>query len=384
LRSEETSFQVDHMKATCRVGVQKSDAEDKAKIFKNIDNDTTQVNIDPESDLYGEILFHRGRFKRLRSYRRLNATECIAEITPDGKTDWFSSYLPSELVLGDPGGRDAAIHAIQACIPHATLLPIGVDRLVIGKASSFHPRVVSARERSHEDDIFIYDVEVLGTDGCVLERWHGLQLRTVGGEIPRSIWVESLLGPYMDRRIQELIPGSNVTIAVNLNQNRERSLRSERTIQQALRKAVAVRRRPDGKPEVDGDLEVSLSHAGKLTFAVAGPAPIGCDVEVVSSRSFSVWQDLLGSERFRLAEVIAEEGDEDLNIAATRVWTVTECLKKAGAIGNSPIVLESLMADSWVLVASGPQITATCVTHTRNSKPQLVFAVLVRSHNASI
>ena len=27
--------------------------------------------------------------------------------------------FPPDLVLGDPGERDAALHAIQACIPHA-------------------------------------------------------------------------------------------------------------------------------------------------------------------------------------------------------------------------------------------------------------------------
>ena len=42
------------------------------------------------------------------------------------------SLLPAELVLGDPAARDAAIHAVQACIPQATILPIGVDRLIPG------------------------------------------------------------------------------------------------------------------------------------------------------------------------------------------------------------------------------------------------------------
>ena len=49
-----------------------------------------------------------GAFGVSREYRALKATECAAEIMPDGTTNWFGRYLPSGLVLGDPGARDAA------------------------------------------------------------------------------------------------------------------------------------------------------------------------------------------------------------------------------------------------------------------------------------
>ena len=107
------------------------------------------VALDPERDLYGELLFHRGRFRRVSGYRRLSARQCLAEITQDATTDWFSRYMPAELLLGDPGARDATIHAIQACIPQSTLLPVGVDRLQLSQeaAANAGRRWVSARER---------------------------------------------------------------------------------------------------------------------------------------------------------------------------------------------------------------------------------------------
>ena len=54
-------------------------------------------------------------------------TSAEAEIRPDDATLWYGPYHPTELVLGDPGARDAALHAIQACIPHRRILLEGAD-----------------------------------------------------------------------------------------------------------------------------------------------------------------------------------------------------------------------------------------------------------------
>ena len=62
----------------------------------------SNLNLDPERDLYGGILFHAGRFRRLRGYQHLSAKECIAEIAPAAEISWFGPYLPDALVLGDP------------------------------------------------------------------------------------------------------------------------------------------------------------------------------------------------------------------------------------------------------------------------------------------
>ncbi len=98
LRSEETDFQVDHFRAVCRFAenaVQTSKSAvsriSKSARLENVEphppderfadleiGDTagletcaTSVSIalDPQTDLYGRILFHRGRFQRLRGYR---------------------------------------------------------------------------------------------------------------------------------------------------------------------------------------------------------------------------------------------------------------------------------------------------------------------------
>ena len=66
---------------------------------------------------------------------------------------------------------------------------------------------------------------------------------------------------------------------------------------------------------------MSASHCGDLTMAVAGHSPVGCDLELVVTRPPEIWRDMLGVERFKLAEVISREAQETLDVAATRVWT---------------------------------------------------------------
>lgn len=381
LRSEETGFQMDHFRAICRINEDRQEIGEPATLLADFADSEPRLPLDPRHDLYGGILFHTGRFQRLSGYRRLRATECIAEIGPARKTDWFSQYLPAELVLGDAAARDAVIHSIQACIPQGTLLPIGVDRIVV-TAEATSPMLVRASERSQDGDVFVYDVEVTDADGIVRERWDGLRLRRVGQVSPDETWSELLLGPYLERRIGELIPAASVSVIAQRNGDIRSRSRSDRTIQKVLGEPVTVYRRPDGKPEVCCDREVSVSHVGNLTLAAAGRGHVACDAEPVVARGVKVWRDLLGAERYALAELIAEQVPEDSDSAATRVWSAAECLKKAGASLDVPLVLRLTTADDWVLLAAGPLTVATWLTSLRDTKGRTAVALLAGNVDA--
>jgi enediyne polyketide synthase len=373
---------MDHFRATCRVGQQAADGSRRTTLLPDFEDRLAPVLIDPLEDLYGGILFHRGRFRRLSGYRRLRATECIAEIATDGAPDWFGQYLPEKLVLGDPAARDAVIHAIQACIPHGTLLPIGVDRLVPG-AETTPPLTIRAQERSQDGDVFVYDIEVAGADGCVRERWEGLHLRRVSDAPPSDAWAEPLLGPYVERRLAELTGRSTASVIVEHNGAADRRARSDRAIQQVVGAPAVVHRRPDGRPEVSCDREVSVAHAQELTIAVAGPGPLACDAEPLAPRPAHVWRDLLGTERYALAQLIATRAAEDRDTAATRVWAAAECLKKAAASLDAPLVLRATTDDGWVLLAAGPLSIATSVAPVRRTQDRVVLAVLAPSDTVS-
>ena len=379
LRSEQTAFAVDHFRATCWFGKQGSEIGQLSTHAPNWESVVDSVSLNPQRDLYGNILFHQGRFQRLSSYRLLKAKECLAEITPARSSNWFSSYLPAQLVLGDPAARDTAVHALQACIPQATILPTAVERLELSSLSSTEPQFVYAKERLHDGNTFIYDLEIFDRSGQILEHWQGLQLKVIQSSPAKNPWVESLLGPYLERRIRERFPSADIAVIVDCDSNVERRVRSDRAIQQAIGSKVPIWRRADGKPFVLGCQQVSVSHAEPLTIAIASKGAIGCDVEPVVPRLVSVWQDLLGTERFKIAEIIHQERKEDQNTAATRIWTAIECLKKAGAIENAPLILANLAISSdEVLLQSGDFLISTFDISVQSFAHKLVFTVLLK------
>jgi enediyne polyketide synthase len=372
IRSEETDFQADHVRALCRFGPVKTALAGLcwSQPGKNV------VRLEPERDLYGGILFHEGKFRRLRSYRLLKAGECLAEITPDTHAPWFGPYLPGGFVLGDPGARDAALHAIQACIPHLRILPVGVERVTIHQAGP-GPHFVRAKERKRDGSNFIYDLEVTDEGGAVIECWSGLRLRAVAEMPQREAWPEALLAAYLERRLEELTQGAQVSVAF------ERRMSSDTLMQQALGRPLNIWRRPDGKPMTNDHENVSASHSNDLTLAVAGGAGAACDLEMVVSRSDREWRDLLGGERFKLAGQISRPGAEGMDTATTRLWAATECLKKAGVPVGAPLTLESCTTDGWVLFRSGAIVVATCAVAVENVNSVLIAAVAAGSRKES-
>jgi enediyne polyketide synthase len=377
LRSEETDFQVDHFRAVCRFAARDETTVPRLSLSPL---ESEHLPLDPQNDLYGRILFHRGRFCRLRGYRLLKAKECVAEIMADDGAKWFGPYLPAEFVLGNPAARDAALHAIQACIPHRRILPTGIERMVIRRNES-GARFVRAKERLRDGNNFIYDVEVTDARGEVIERWGGLRLRAVEVMASREVWPDALLSPYLERRLEELADaGAPVRVALERGLREERPASSDAVIQQALGKTARIWRRPDGKPVFFGEEDISAAHANDFTLAVAGAGGAACDLEEVAARTDAEWRDLLGEgKKFKLAERIAREQMESVDAASTRLWMAMECMKKIGQPPKSPLVLESSTDDGWTLLRSGAIIISTCVVAVRGMKSPLGVAVALKS-----
>src|SRR5262249_50329105 len=108
VRTSATAFATDHFRAVCVFPAVPAPA---AIATAPADPRTPTLPLDPERDLYAAgILFHTGRFRRVGGYRRLRATECVADLLPAPPAarsgGWFNRYLPATLLLGDPGARD--------------------------------------------------------------------------------------------------------------------------------------------------------------------------------------------------------------------------------------------------------------------------------------
>jgi enediyne polyketide synthase len=388
IRSSSTSFQVDHFRGVCSF-----EEPPLPSLEATPPPGPSRLAVDPERDLYGNLLFQSGRFRRLAGYRVLNARSCWAEIAPsvhsngakrsEASPSWFSQYLPSALVLGDAAARDAALHAVQACVPHAVLLPIGVKRLYAAPLNTVSPAelLVHASRRWVEGATYCYDVEIQTADGILCEKWEELKLRKIA-DAPNHSWPDPLVAAFLEWRVTETIPATSVAAAFDRDRSDDRRSRSERAIHKALDSPQPVHWRADGKPEVRASaMGVSAAHSNGLTLAVAGVGPVACDLEPVCVRSEQVWRDLLGRERWSLAELIAAEAGEDVQTSATRVWTALESLKKAEAPHDAPLVLLSCSHGKLgcvSLAASGLRI-ASSIVEFRDDPTQFAVSVLARS-----
>jgi enediyne polyketide synthase len=329
VRSDETSFQTDHFRAVCCFS-----SRPESKVSLQLDEAAAEdIGVDPKRDLYGGLLFHGERFQRVSGYQRLTAWECEAVLSAGNGESWFSSYHPGECLLGDPGRRDAGIHALQACVPHSTILPIGIERM-IPKLRIAQPAAVSGR------------------------------------------WVLPLLVTYLERRLEELLGGRHFTVSLISEAGASRRSRSDEAIRKTVGPEVEIHRRPDGKPDVIPEMSVSVSHAGGLTLAVAGQDPLACDMECQRLRTPQVWRELLGAEGFQLAQLIAKETGEALDLSATRVWTALECLKKAGKFIKSPLRYTQSQPNGWVLLGAGQGTVATYSAEIREAENPLLIAFL--------
>ncbi|MEV4091638.1 type I polyketide synthase [Streptosporangium saharense] len=394
VRSAETGFDADHFRARLRFAGEVAQDGPPDQVADGL----PPVPLDPAADLYGEVLFQGGRFQRLRRYRRAAARHVDVDVVADANTDWFAGFLSGELLLGDPGVRDALMHGNQVCVPDATLLPSGIERVQPGGAALAEAGELRycATERLREGDTYVYDIAVRDGTGRILERWDGLRLRAVRKGDGRGPWVAPLLGPYMERAVEDLT-GTGAAVVVEpdpptpapdlrslpdlphlpeqVRGTAERRAATTVAVGRALGHPVEVRHRPDGRPEVDGGRTISASHGAGLTLCVAATGTVGCDVETVRERTVEDWRGLLGPH-FGLAELVAMELGGSLDAAATRVWAAAECLRKAGLPPGAPLTWTSERRDAWAVLASGGLRVATLVTTLRDTVEPVAFAIL--------
>jgi enediyne polyketide synthase len=339
------------------------------------------------SKLYGDLFFHSGRFKRVQRYASLSARSCEVEIVSRDE-NFFGPFQSQHLLLGDPGSRDAAVHAIQACVPERDLLPMGVEKIEFG--AGIRERLgtgdgdrnlrLRAQECHREGDTYTYDLELRDDGGILLERWLGLQLRVVGGAKARSQWPSGLVAPHIESLARTHLPECNLAAALVPGLDPEAS---ERAISAASNASVILHRRPDGKPMLNG-AAVSSSHAIDHTLGVVASHPVACDMEAVESRDHEIFRSLLGELRFGLAEQISTQVGEALDCSATRVWGAVECLKKLGMQYDTPITLTCVNGGTWLKLEAANTSVLSILMQLQVAEQPVVITLASPSSNRGL
>jgi enediyne polyketide synthase len=369
VRSDETSFGVDHFSATCVFGGDDAGPPPGVTIPP-----AQEPGVRPDG-LYGRLLFHGPRFQRVRGYHELHARRGVAEVSVDDDASWFGRFLSPTLLLGDFGARDAFLHAAQACVPHRRVLPTAIGRIDLFRRPPTGPVRAIAVERWSDATTLCFDLTVAGPDGVACEVWRDLTLRTVESLPEPPQWPLALAVPYVERRLGEL-GLSEVRLTLHAGApGTSRRARSNAAFAALLGGDVPVRRRTDGRPEVD-EGHVSAAHASAVTLALHAADPVAGDLAMIAARDDATWAAMLGPERHACAVDLVRTGAvPDPDEAATRVWAAAECLRKTGTIGPTPLTAGAA-EDGWVVFTAGIRRIATVRLRLHGEPDPLVLAVL--------
>lgn len=358
LRCSTTDFQVNHITAYCRFT--------KTPALAAIDREIQSLAatkliqpFDPEFDLYQNILFQKGRFQRIQGYHLIAARRCLVSLSPGDKTGWFDNNLPTNLVLGDAGARDASLHAIQACIPHQTVIPVSVDEIALSALDPDQAYRVFATEIADLGAELVYDMVIFNQDGKIVEHWRGLKLRTMGTPASLKLTALPLMAPYIERKIADELPQADLRVSIFPFHDRWNKRQNPK----------AHNQRPDGKPDVSIDTRFrSSSYCNGWKCVIDSAQSAGCDLQNVLQKTETDWHTLLGETGMAQAKFIQKTFFEPLNVAATRVWSLREALIKAGLRPDAPLVFDPSSSSNWIRLHSGETILVSCATDPQKNR----------------
>ena len=413
LRSADTGYKVDHLRAIFPLGTLPPEVSGQSPAVPRTGDGAEHLldgmtgGIVDGTELYGPLRFPAGRFRRVAFLPALTSRSCRALLRGTDDQPWFGPGMtaPSTppLVLGSPGVNDAAMHVLQACVPHRKVVPVGCESLrCSGKVVSGAVEVrATERFRGGAQGAsdgggggeYVWDVQAVDTDGRPVASWTGLRLRDAGPLQRDEPWSPMLLAVYLERGVAALgldpelritvraghprqaagIPvrsgssGSNGVPGATGNVAREVPGASETappaaSRQEAVAGIYAIASGPAATgggaggggaqlgsvlyPAAGAGGRARRSHLDGLTLIVDGAFPAACEWDAAdggrNADGSEKWADDLGPGFGALRRELLEHCDEPAALVDARIWTAAQCLSKAGRrSGQRPLVGET-------------------------------------------
>ena len=338
LRSSATDFEVDHFSARLGWGLARAQRAPPPAVAGGW--------MAAPALIYCGLVFHGPRFQRLDAYQRIDAQACQARTLAGRAAGWHGPLQAPALQAGDPCTRDALLHALQACLPHQPVLPVGVARLELGVLRPELAYTLYARQTGSQGSELSFDVDVFDPQGLLVERWAGLRLARVlsdrGDPGLRRALDPRLLPAFAGRLLLDTLGEAAARVAVS--QGDDRAAGARQAIASLCGPQAVLRHRPDGAPQVAGQ-QVAISHSGPLTLALAhAQRPVACDLQTGLPGEPADWPRLLGAQRWAFASALSQAAALPLAQACLVSWTASECLQKLGC-------------DNWPLAAQTAQVS---------------------------
>lgn len=355
IRTEQTGFTTDHFSATFVLGEPILGVKAALKLGKALD-------LDPQTDLYEDLLFQGSRFQRMGSIFSLTQESSVfrsyVRLEADLLAESFAPSQYSTLVLGDPYFRDVLLQSVQLTIPRDICLPVHIDKIELFQNPSpgEDSRVVTVFLQKREGREYISEVVATDEQGYMVERVTGYRLRILEEHLENPTAVELAFPEDRDRNhLKQVLnisfqefglqqPAVALGYVPNLQaqSRKQRRQQEQPIIAHALRTKLGLNSEAEldfgikalssGKPELTGasvaGLNLSLSHCDRYCLCVVEETPQGCDIEAISNRTEADWVALLSSERRAIVDDLVQRGDTR-DRAGTRIWSALEAVRKA-------------------------------------------------------
>ncbi len=391
IRTEMTAYNVDHFSAEFTF------SDKVRKLTVSPVNTKLPLQIEPESDLYGEYLFQGALFQRMGAVYLITPEQvilnCESRVDIEVNQNGFSGDKPSEFVLGDAFYRDVLLQSVQLPATPEIVLPISIGKIELfgDPLSRSGQKIINATLKELVDKDFIWDITVMDETGLVSEKLTDYRVRTVNDPSRKSMpSVNGLLTKKIDSNTREsdlkkleetllaisdeygiALPDYSIHYFPGLGRKPkpERHIIERELIDNMLSpvknnlaispdEKIKIEWLPSGKPVFSSKkikhLHLSISHDDDYYLCTIGTDEQGCDLEVIQPRSQLDWIGLLGKSHVGILEELTIHGDS-MHKSGTYIWCTMESVFKVTGNADSSVSIKKRVAESilFEVVQSG-------------------------------
>ncbi len=378
LRCAETGFRLDHARAVFRAAGRPGTAAPVAGWAAGQGRGTGSVApgaMVDGTDLYGQVFFQAGRFRRVAFLPEASSRACRALVRGGDDLPWFGAVpgpVDAPLVLGSPGLNDAALHVLQACLPHRRLLATGCESVTFSGREVRGALRVQAVRRPADDAAAVWDVVAADATGQPVVTWQGVRLRDVGALAPAGAWHPALLAISMEARAAEfgLDPALHAVISCGAPPPAQGAAGPGGGRDAA---SQGTRSQGAGSPGMAGPGGGAPAGDDQWTDRAEGTGPLaGFELTVRASRPVACrWQAvgglasdaaLLDEGLIAMRDQLAARLRETPAALEARLATIASALAALGRAAGTPLRVEDACDAGWIVVRARDMAVACAVT----------------------
>jgi acyl-CoA thioesterase FadM len=321
------------------------------------------IDIDPQTDLYGPILFQGKSFQCIEKIHELyydektKKGECVFTSAYNKSAEEFlkkNKKFNKRFLIGDPYFIDSMLQSMQLIIPQDLSLPRKIERIDInmlgfqGQAKmnigKSHIHKISNEKGIGNSSIFRDDKSIIRIRNCDLKILQTVLNRPSANDLVNPRFRDQKI---IEHKLKELSSEYDFVIPTVrclydkrlLEANKELRHKIETPIiEEAVNAVLKHCNKLEHRFEIKwlktgelnvvgqgiGDIEVSISHDGAFLLIVAENGIHGCDVEGIRKRSSKEWLNLLGKNKFDFLKKLSGDIDQ----LGTSIWCTVESISK--------------------------------------------------------